>query len=128
MRRRPLPAVPLVAAATVALAGCNAYDDPSDDPVAPTDWIVEQAPGPGPADPFPADSDLGPAVPGPWFCTYEPALDDDWRDDVVCSNGVEDHLPYLDEWDPLLTEEEIWDAVIEYEDYLNASFPAQEGG
>ncbi|HLT85117.1 MAG TPA: hypothetical protein VKZ83_12865 [Phototrophicaceae bacterium] len=125
MRRPPVSAVLLVVGATVVLTGCAAYDP--DEPIDQLDRVVEDVPVPDVPDPGSDEPQLGP-VPGTWVCTYEPPPDDDWRDDVVCSDGAETHQPYLDEWNPVLTEDEVWEAVLEYEDYLNANFPASEDG
>lgn len=55
-----------------------------------------------------------------WICTYSPTYDDDWHNDVVCSNGVDSERPYLREWDSFVTEDEILESASEYEDQLNA--------
>lgn len=56
-----------------------------------------------------------------WSCWYEPTMNDDWYDDVVCSNGVERHRPYLREWDSFVTVDEIMESAREYEQYLNGN-------
>jgi hypothetical protein len=34
------------------------------------------------------------AEPSPiWLCSYSPTYNRDWHDDVVCSNGAEEHAP-----------------------------------
>src|SRR5690606_27239479 len=86
MRRPPVSAVLLVVGATVVLTGCAAYDP--DEPIDQLDRVVEDVPVPDVPDPGSDEPQLGP-VPGTWVCTYEPPPDDDWRDDVVCSDGAE---------------------------------------
>lgn len=66
-------------------------------------------------------SDFGP-MPERWSCIYSPSYDNDWHNDVVCSNGIESHRPYLREWDSFVTEDEIMSSAAEYENDLNAGF------
>lgn len=54
-----------------------------------------------------------------WRCSYLPTLNEDWHDDVVCSNGAEEHRPYLREWDSFITQDEIMESAREYERHLN---------
>lgn len=60
-------------------------------------------------------------VRGTWVCHFAPTMNDDWHDDVVCSNGVDAHRPYLRPWDNFVEEWEMADAAAEYEAELNAS-------
>ncbi len=55
-----------------------------------------------------------------WKCSYAPSYDDDWHNDVACTNGVDVKVPYLREWDTFITEDEIMESAREYEDQLNA--------
>jgi hypothetical protein len=54
-----------------------------------------------------------------WNCVYSPTYNDDWHDDVVCSNGAEQQRPSLREWDNFVTEAEIMESAREYEAELN---------
>lgn len=54
-----------------------------------------------------------------WTCTYSPSYDDDWHNDVVCTNGSEFERPYLREWDSFVTEAEIMESAREHERQLN---------
>lgn len=54
-----------------------------------------------------------------WSCGFSVTYNDDWHDDVVCSNGVESVRPYLREWDDFVTETEMMESAREYEDELN---------
>ncbi len=54
-----------------------------------------------------------------WECRYEPTYNNDWHDDVVCSNGSERHRPYLRDWDDFITQDEIMQSAREYEEQLN---------
>ena len=57
---------------------------------------------------------------GSWSCTYSATYNDDWHDDVLCSNGSESHRPYLREWDTFVEQWEIMESAAEYEAELNA--------
>ncbi|WP_299442256.1 hypothetical protein [uncultured Phycicoccus sp.] len=64
------------------------------------------------------------AEPSPiWRCSYSVTYNDDWHDDVVCSNGAEEHRPYLREWDDFITQDEIMESAREYEWHLNGGEP-----
>ena len=54
-----------------------------------------------------------------WTCDYQPTYNDDWHDDVVCSNGTEQQRPYLREWDSFVTQAEIMESARQYERQLN---------
>ena len=56
-----------------------------------------------------------------WVCSYAPTYDDDWHNDVLCSDGVDEDRPYLREWDTFITEDEIMESAQEYEDGLNST-------
>ena len=74
--------------------------------------------------PAPVDEPAPVEVPEPepmWVCTYSPTYDEDWHNDVLCSNGVGSERPYLREWDTYITETEIMESAQEYEDGLNAT-------
>ena len=49
-----------------------------------------------------------------WRCSYSPTYNRDWHDDVVCSNGAEEHRPNLREWDSFITQDEIMESAREY--------------
>jgi hypothetical protein len=66
-------------------------------------------------DPAPA-----PAPPTSWSCHYDPTYDEDWHNDVLCSNGTDLDRPYLRQGDDFITQDEIMESAGEYEDYLNA--------
>ena len=63
--------------------------------------------------------DYGRADSAVWRCEYEPTFNEDWHDDAVCSNGVEQQRPYLRKWDSFVTEAELMDSAREYEQQLN---------
>lgn len=54
-----------------------------------------------------------------WRCSYSPTYNDDWHDDVVCSNGEEEERPYLREWDNFITEAELMESARQFEAQLN---------
>lgn len=56
-----------------------------------------------------------------WSCSYEPTMNDDWHDDVLCRNADQLDRPYLREWDSYVTQDEIMESAREYEAQLNAT-------
>jgi len=94
-------------------SGSEGDRQPDPEPVAPRFEVPEYRPA------EPVEETPGP-VPRFWTCHYAPTADGDWHNDVVCSNGSEEHRPYLREWESFLTEEEIIAAAREYEAELNA--------
>ena len=58
--------------------------------------------------------------PATWSCDYSQTYNDDWHDDVACSNGVEQHRPHLRGWDDFVTEDEMMQSAREYEQELNS--------
>jgi hypothetical protein len=55
-----------------------------------------------------------------WSCGYSPTYNNDWHDDVLCTNGVDQDRPYLLQGDSFVDEREIMDAAARYEDMLNS--------
>lgn len=62
---------------------------------------------------------IAPEAAAEWTCNYAPTMNDDWHDDVICSNGIDQQRPYLREWDSFITEAEIMESAREYEEQLN---------
>lgn len=58
-------------------------------------------------------------VSGAWSCSWSPTYNDDWHDDVICTNGVDRDRPYLLPNDGFVTQEEIMAAAADYEAELN---------
>jgi len=54
-----------------------------------------------------------------WTCFYSPTYNNDWHDDILCSNAEAKERPYLREWDSFVTEAEIMEAARAYEANLN---------
>ncbi len=54
-----------------------------------------------------------------WSCIYLPTYDDNWHDDVICSNIIETHRPHLRDGDSYITESEMMESAREYEAELN---------
>lgn len=67
----------------------------------------------------PAFEQPGQPQPGMWECAYSPTYDEDWHNDILCSDGMTEDRPYLLPSDSYITETEIRDAAAEYEDQLN---------
>lgn len=113
----------VVAATSFALAGCTGYDRYSgtdgnewfDDNEPPGTESIDEAP------PAPVPAPAGAPEPTYWTCSYDPTMNYDWHDDVLCNDGVDSHRPYLLEWDSFVTEDELMAAALEYENELNAS-------
>lgn len=70
----------------------------------------------GCTDSQPTTSDI---APGAWTCTWDPTYNNDWHDDVICSNGSEQERPYLRPEDNFVTYDEIMETGRQYEDKLN---------
>ncbi|WP_411699161.1 hypothetical protein [Conyzicola sp.] len=66
---------------------------------------VEQA-GPIPADDY-------------WSCAYDPTMNDDWHDDILCSRGAEQIRPSLLPDSSFVGYSEIMQAARDYETVLN---------
>lgn len=130
-----------LAAATVALgmlglmAGCSGSSSPrfggvEDEPQPGYEEFIEDQGYAEPEEPSHAEIDQaieesGQRVQdqlgsGSWSCTLSTTYNDDWHDDVVCSNGSESHRPYLREWDTFVEQREILESAAEYEAELNA--------
>lgn len=54
-----------------------------------------------------------------WVCSYDPTMNEDWHDDVLCTAGADSHRPYLREWDDFVTQEELMESAREYENEMN---------
>jgi len=87
------------------------------------------SPGPGyydDSDPTPDLSDEYPDryddydMPATWVCSYDPTMNDDWHDDVLCTDGVSRDRPYLLPDDSFVTEDEIMREAARYENALNS--------
>ncbi|WP_199422906.1 hypothetical protein [Actinotalea solisilvae] len=74
--------------------------------------------GADPAQPV-AEVPLETPPPAVWSCFYDPTMDYDWHNDVLCSDGVNVDRPYLLAEDSFVTEAEMADAAAAYEDLLN---------
>jgi hypothetical protein len=55
-----------------------------------------------------------------WSCGYSPTYNDDWHDDVVCTNGRETDRPYLRPGDSFVTRSELMKAPAAYKADLNS--------
>ena len=54
-----------------------------------------------------------------WSCGYAPTMNNDWHDDVLCTDGVSEHRPYLRPRDSFITGAELQRAAARYEAQLN---------
>ena len=83
------------------------YDD---EDYEPTDQEIEEA----------VQSSWEKAFGQVWSCFYDPTMNNDWHDDVRCTDGANSHRPILlADWG-FVTEEDMRAAGQEYESYLNA--------
>lgn len=55
-----------------------------------------------------------------WQCTYDPTMNEDWYDDVLCRYGTQTERPRLREWDDFVEEWEMRESAAEYQDLLNS--------
>ncbi|KJL45015.1 thermonuclease family protein [Microbacterium trichothecenolyticum] len=73
--------------------------------------------------PPPAPESPAPVLPAmkDWQCTYDPTMNENWYDDVVCRNGSQVVRPILREWDDFIEEWEMREEADAYERFLNDS-------
>jgi hypothetical protein len=64
----------------------------------------------------PAETDGGSEA---WSCFWDPTINDDWHDDVLCARGLETLRPTLLPDQSFVTEAEMMTAAAEYEATLN---------
>lgn len=58
-----------------------------------------------------------------WSCFYDPTMNNDWHDDVLCTDGPTSHRPVLlADWN-FVTENDMRAAAQDHENYLNAGAP-----
>lgn len=124
MVRRVAVGALIAAVVSLAVGGCTGYDKYSG--TDGSEWFEDNEPPDAepaleaPPAPAPVPAPTPEPEPSYWTCFYDPTFNDDWHDDVVCSNGTEQHRPYLRAWDSFVTEDEIMASALEYEDQLNA--------
>ena len=129
---KKLAVVFAAAGASALLAGCSGGGSPRfggvEEDLQPGYEEFQENPGyEGPSEPTQADVDQAARESdermreqyGAWSCTLSVTYNDDWHDDVVCSNGIESRRPYLREWDDFVEEWEILESAAEYEARLN---------
>ncbi|MDQ0894842.1 hypothetical protein [Agromyces ramosus] len=68
----------------------------------------------------PTQNEIEDAMSGAWDCFYEPSMNNDWHDDVICRNGVESFRPILLAESGFVTEDEMRAAGDAYEAEVNA--------
>lgn len=118
--RHPAPlVVALSLALAAATAGCSSMDGGEWAPPPPQyEGNAQFQDGPV-ADEYVYEP---PPVPqAAWECSYSPTYNNDWHDDVVCTNGSESTRPYLREWDEFITQQEIMVSARKYERQLNGT-------
>jgi len=54
-----------------------------------------------------------------WSCYFDVTFNNDWHDDIMCSNGSSYDRPYLRQDDDFVNEDELWASALEYEAALN---------
>ena len=119
--------LPIVIIAALCLVGCGGTTEAAAPAVTETSTPAPSASvdtakkkeKPSAIDDYLDSLDEAAAEPSPiWLCSYSPTYNRDWHDDVVCSNGAEEHRPYLREWDSFITQDEIMESACEYERHL----------
>lgn len=71
-------------------------------------------------DEFPQPSEFAQLGTGMWICEWDPTVNNNWHDDVLCTDGVDDERPYLLPEDNFVDKGEIMRAAAEHEDQLNS--------
>jgi len=74
----------------------------------------------GSGGPAPGDEEVAEAPASLWECSWDPTMNDDWHDDVVCSRGFDTVRPILLPDQGFVTEDEMRAAGEAYEAELNA--------
>ncbi|MHC2999563.1 hypothetical protein [Microbacterium sp. HJ5] len=87
-------------------SGMGGYREPLDPP--PTDNEILE---PEPVDPGP--------VAGSWSCYWDPTMNEDWHDDVACTDGVDYDRPILLADQSFVTQDDMMRAAASYEAQLN---------
>lgn len=68
----------------------------------------------------PSQAEIEDAMRGAWDCYYDPSINDNWHDDVICRNGVDWFRPTLLPDSDFVTEAEMQAAGDAFETELNA--------
>lgn len=58
-------------------------------------------------------------VAGNWSCYWDPTMNEDWHDDVACTNGVDFTRPILLTDQSFVTQDDMMRAATEYEAQMN---------
>lgn len=90
----------------------------------------EKVPSAVPASPAAELADAAPAQSSPvvsrWSCHWDPTMNEDWHDDVLCMSGDQRDRPYLlPEWG-YVTQADIMTEAQNYEDWLNSQIAPSE--
>lgn len=93
----------------------NAIRMASDPPPAPPREAFET-----PMTEVPQPSAFPQLDPGVWTCEWDPTMNNDWHDDILCTDGINDDRPYLLPEDSFVEKSEIMRAAARYEDQLNS--------
>lgn len=112
MRRSRAGAVCVVAA---VLAGGYVLTTERDVPMPTRDGdlpTVTETTAPQPSDPAASHAS--------WECAWDPTMNDDWHDDVLCTDGVAIDRPVLLPDDEFVTRDDIMQAAADYAAALNA--------
>ena len=111
----------LAAAATLAavspLAGCTSFGSGGDVSGLTADYGLE----PEVVLSEPTETEIQDSTRATWDCFYDPSINENWHDDVVCHNGVDSFRPILLPDSGFVTEDEMSVAGDGYERELNAA-------
>ncbi|MFE7844571.1 hypothetical protein ACFUTX_05165 [Microbacterium sp. NPDC057407] len=73
-----------------------------------------------PAEPVEAPIPDSPPMPERWSCYWDPTMNEDWHDDVLCTRGYEYDRPILlADWG-FVTQDDMMAAAADYEAWLNS--------
>lgn len=79
-----------------------------------------------PAEIVPPEPASGP-LESAWSCHWDPTMNEDWHDDVLCMSGDQRDRPYLlPDWG-FVTQADIMTEAQNYEDWLNSQIAPSEG-
>lgn len=108
-----LTLVTVVVSVTIALTSCRA--------ILPTEYDgnYPELNDPVPVEDYePSEDEINRMM--PWDCFYDPTMNENWHDDVICRRGTESFRPLLLE-DQFVTADDMTAAGEAYEAELNAS-------
>lgn len=112
-----LAAIGVLAAS--GLAGCSPSTHPMDGPAGDRPARVSDEEGGRSSRASGQPSKRAEATTERWVCRYDPTINRNWHDDVLCTRGAKSVRPDLRPNDDFITEDEMVSAARTYEKKLN---------